>query len=303
MAYHARLRGSGLTAENREHGYAIDFRSRGLEIVAGSGRFKLALAGVGYGDRLQAVQRVSPKTQANRVEYPRGVLTEWYVNGPLELEQGFTLEHRPAGAQEGPLTLALDLSGTIELERTGQKYADAFAFCPRRRGRAAHRGLTALDAGSRQLPARLALTDGTLKIEVDERNAAYPLTIDPFIERAKLTASDAAAGDSFGESVAMSGNGKLAVIGAAFADCAEGEACGAAYVFVRKGNKWVEQQKLTASDGTAFDGFGEPVALSADGKTGAYPTQVCEGEQDNGEEMATNCWVSPRDKLFLPPPL
>ncbi|MGH8657952.1 MAG: FG-GAP repeat protein [Gammaproteobacteria bacterium] len=240
--------------------------------MAGSRRFKLALARVGYGARLRAIERVSPKSQANRVEYPRGGLTEWYVNGPLGLEQGFTFKQRPAGSQEGPLTLALDLSGTLKPVLDGNTLA---LSAPGGGAVLRYRGLTALDARGRELPARLRLAGSTLKIEVDEGSAIYPLTIDPFIEQAKLTASDAAAGDSFGESVALSGNGKLAVIGAALADCAAGEACGAAYVFVRKGNKRVEQQKLTASDGTAFDGFGEPVALSADGKTaliGANPS-------------------------------
>ena len=54
-------------------------------------------------------------------------------------------------------------------------------------------------------------------------------------EEAKLTASDAAANDFFGSSVALSASGKTALIGASFDDCNAGEACGAAYVFVREG--------------------------------------------------------------------
>jgi len=45
--------------------------------------------------------------------YQRGVLTEWYVNGPLGLEQGFTLAERPAKANGSPLTFELSLSGDL----------------------------------------------------------------------------------------------------------------------------------------------------------------------------------------------
>jgi hypothetical protein len=42
-------------------------------------------------------------------------------------------------------------------------------------------------------------------------------------------------------------------------------------VFVRSGNAWSEQAELTASDGGAFDGFGDSVAISGDSVVvGAY---------------------------------
>ncbi|MET0647059.1 MAG: hypothetical protein ABW208_10590, partial [Pyrinomonadaceae bacterium] len=74
----------------------------------------------------------------------------------------------------------------------------------------------------------------------------------------KLVASDAAAEDRFGISVAMSGD--TAVVGA---DGDDGSA-GAAYVFVRTGSNWTEQQKLVASDRAVNDRFGEAAAISGD---------------------------------------
>jgi hypothetical protein len=81
------------------------------------------------------------------------------------------------------------------------------------------------------------------------------------IQQAKLLPGDGAAYDSFGCSVAVSGD--TAVVGAYNADGAKAGQ-GAAYVFVRAGASWVLQQKLTASDGAAGDQFGVAVALSAD---------------------------------------
>ena len=102
------------------------------------------------------------------------------------------------------------------------------------------------------------------------QGASRPLIIDPLLtEEAKLTAADAAERDGFGRSVALSGDGRTALVGTANAAClAGGDDCGAAYVFIRdKGGAWVEQQKLTASDAAPFSNFGHSVALSADGKT------------------------------------
>jgi hypothetical protein len=82
-------------------------------------------------------------------------------------------------------------------------------------------------------------------------------------QQARLTASDGAAGDQFGLSVALSGG--TAMVGAPFNTRA-----GAAYVFVRSGTGWRQQVKLTASDGAAGDQFGLFVALSgATGLVGA----------------------------------
>jgi hypothetical protein len=80
-------------------------------------------------------------------------------------------------------------------------------------------------------------------------------------EQAKLTASDAAAGDQFGWDVAIDGD--TVVVGARNHDGA-GSDSGAVYVFVRSGTTWTQQAKLTASDAAAFDVFGGAVAIDGD---------------------------------------
>jgi len=94
------------------------------------------------------------------------------------------------------------------------------------------------------------------------------LTTDPlggrtWSEETKLTASDAAAGDRFGSSVAISEN--TALIGAEGNDDA-GADSGSAYVFRRTGTTWTQLDKLTASDADAAAGdrFGSSVAISGD---------------------------------------
>jgi hypothetical protein len=82
--------------------------------------------------------------------------------------------------------------------------------------------------------------------------------------QAKLTAGDAAASDFFGEGVAIDGDTIVATAPAD--DNAGGADAGAAYVFVRSGTTWTQQQKLLASTGAASDFFGQgPI----DGTAGA----------------------------------
>ena len=81
-------------------------------------------------------------------------------------------------------------------------------------------------------------------------------------QQQKLTASDAAAGDTFGESVSVSGD--TAVVGAHQDNHAGGSLAGSAYVFVRTGGVWTQQQKLTALDAASGDLFGVSVSASGD---------------------------------------
>ena len=93
-------------------------------------------------------------------------------------------------------------------------------------------------------------------------------------QQAKLTASDGAASDGFGASVAITGD--TVVIGARLGNGASVDS-GSAYVYVRSGITWSQQAKLTASDGAAYDYFGNSVAIAGDAAIiGAY------GDGDKG---------------------
>ena len=80
-------------------------------------------------------------------------------------------------------------------------------------------------------------------------------------EVARLTASDAAAGDVFGWSVTLSGD--HAIVGA-YGDSASGTYSGSAYLFERIRGVWTEVVRLTASDAAASDAFGFSVSVSGD---------------------------------------
>jgi len=104
------------------------------------------------------------------------------------------------------------------------------------------------------------------------RNVAGSLTAG-WTQRAKLLATDGAAGDGFGYSVAISGD---TVAMGARGDDDKGSATGSAYIFTRDDAGsltagWTQRAKLLASDGAAYDWFGVSVAIDGDTMVvGAY---------------------------------
>ncbi|MCP4105943.1 MAG: hypothetical protein GY749_10465 [Desulfobacteraceae bacterium] len=102
----------------------------------------------------------------------------------------------------------------------------------------------------------------------DSRNgfysgSAYIFRFGPFWTRqeAKLTASDFADSDRFGNYVSLSGNYAIA---ASPYDGDNGSESGSAYIFKRDETSWSQVEKITASDGAEYDRFGYSVSI-ADG--------------------------------------
>jgi hypothetical protein len=239
-------------AVNPRHGLALTFTPEGARIEGREGGFALRLARVGRGSG-EAVDPATPRIDGAWVEYDRGAgVREWFVNLPRGVEQGWTVTERPAG--RGPLALVLDTG-----RRPDQVDDDRLAWS----GLVYHR-LVALDAEGRKLPARWTSEAARLRIEVDDTAAVYPVVIDPWVQQAKLTASEGVAGDNpnLGEAVALSGDGNTALVGARLADVDGKTNQGAAYVFTRGDDGWSEQAKLVAPDGAAHDNFATSVALS-----------------------------------------
>ena len=101
-----------------------------------------------------------------------------------------------------------------------------------------------------------------------------------FVEQAKLLSNDGAAQDSFSYSVAISGD--TAVVGAPRNSGGSGlQSRGSAYVYVRSGDTWTQQQKLAPSDGATTDQFGYSVAINGNTiAVGRYNTTTGQNRAD-----------------------
>jgi hypothetical protein len=99
---------------------------------------------------------------------------------------------------------------------------------------------------------------------IAEPRAEAPFAVDDTVSQSlqRFVSGDRALGDSFGYSIAVSGN--TAVVGArqhAVTRFGPYTNAGAAYVFTQTGGVWTERAKLVASDGVAGDRFGTAVAI------------------------------------------
>lgn len=158
--------------------------------------------------------------------------------------------------------------------------------------------LTASDGvANDELGSAIAISDNTVVAgaprHASAKGAAYLFLMPPggwanATETSELTASDGAANDFFGSSVATSAGTVVAGSGnhAVGANASQG----AAYLFVMPTGGWpssaTQTSELTASDGAAHDGLGYPVAISGN-------TVVAGAEGRNSEQGAAYFFVRP----------
>jgi hypothetical protein len=275
-----------LRASSAADRLSSSFTSTRVTITAGAARVGLSLRSVGDRTSLSKLAPASPRAEGNRVTYAHGGssgVNEWYANGPLGLEQGFTVASAPA---TGQLSIVMALSGNT----SPQLARDAQSVTFMRNGTRALRytGLSVTDATGRRLPSSLALAGRELSIRVQSTGARFPLTIDPFVQDGAKLNPTGTSGSEGRWSVALSADGDTALVGAP----SDNSLKGAVWAFTRSGSTWTQQgAKLTPLPGdreegqgifgeTRFGEFGSSVALSADGNTaviGASGDQEEEG--------------------------
>jgi hypothetical protein len=271
--------------------FTADFARTGVAMRVGSAagaEWALALKEYGRGDSMDALSPVAPLANANRVEYRRGELTEWYVNSPRGLEQGFTLTKPPAradGLAAQPLTIAMGLAGdlTASLDSAGTGL-----ILKQRDGQAVLRytGLAAQDAGGKPLRCWLELHGSELLVRIDDDGARYPIIVDPWVQAAKLINSTGAESDDFGHAVAISGT--TVVVGAQNVKVGSNTFQGAVYVFDEPASGWAALTStptavLTVSSGGANDQLGYSVAIRGNTIVAGAPGATVNGLEYEGD--------------------
>jgi hypothetical protein len=279
-------------ADNPAQQIRSRFTAEGVQVEARSGErpswcIGMKLRSVGYGDRPVEISAAHLTTSGSRIEYSRsmlgnegavrGAITEWYVNRAGGLEHGFTLDSAPGERREGErLRVVLLLEGDLQAQSVDGGQAVEFNDAVGQR-QLRYDHLMVIDGKGRELEAQMEVrsqgSESQIWLEVDDRDAVWPVTIDPtFIQQDKLLAADAASSDGFGLSVAISG--ETVVVGAPFDRGPTRVDQGSVYVFVRSGAVWRQQQKLLPSDTTELGRFGDSVAISGEtivvGAPGAF---------------------------------
>src|SRR5262245_24024502 len=263
-------KGGGYEAANLGQKYQAIFTPQGLDVRG--------LSGTGGGDRLKAYDAIGRglesrmKLSGDRVKIE--VMDETAVY-PAPIDPTLSQEAKlTAGdaASDDQFGAAVAISGEtavvgapVDDTAAGPNAGSAYVFVRSGAGWSQQAKLTASDASAGALFGfSVAVAGDTVVVGASGDNmlagSAYVFVRSGtgWSQQAKLTASDAASGDRFGDAVGISGD--TVVVGAS--DAASD--AGAAYVFVRSGTSWRQQAKLTASDAAAFDLFGRALAVTGD---------------------------------------
>ncbi len=263
-------------ARNRAQQWLSRFDGRGFSVEPDGAewRWGLELRSYGFPSQPQTIAgSAEVSAERERVTYNwNQTLQEWFVNQPNGLEHGFTLRERPVGEMNERLELRLAVRGGLHPQtQTGGR---GISFVNEQGCTVVnYAGLKVWDANGRELAARVEPEKDGVLLTLEERDAQYPLMIDPIAQQAYLKASNTGANDSFGRAVAMSGD--TAVVGASAEDSSAtgvngdqtsngASDAGAVYVFVRNGGVWSQQAFLKASNTQAFDNFGGAVSVAGD---------------------------------------
>lgn len=258
-----------------------------------SWRLEMKLKAYGYGEQLTtAPPIVSHNVKDSRIEYARGVaanpqsairnpqLVEWYVNKSAGLEQGFTLNERPAGANEGPLKLVLAVNGDLSAQATTD--GASIQLGKNGQGILTYSHLVATDANGNGLTATMETNarGDEIALVVDDGNAQYPIMIDPIAATLKqeLTAASTSQQDArFGFAVALDLN--AAVVGAWREDILGTADVGALYIFVRPNPQanWIFQQKLGNAAASEAEQCGTSVGILSRVNSRSYIVYGCPG--------------------------
>ena len=189
--------------------------------------------------------------------------TSWILQQKLSPDAGWVQSFGWSVALDGDTALI----GVPEDSSNGQRKGSAYVFSRSGSSWSREEKLTAADAAEiDEFGRSVALAGDTALVGApfdddagDASGSAYVFTRSDgtWGQEAKLTASDAVAGDDFGWYVALSGD--TALIGAIAWD--RPNANGSAYVFVRSGAGWSQQAKLSGDNAGVQDMFGWSAAL------------------------------------------
>ncbi len=194
--------------------------------------------------------------------------------------------------EEGGFGVSVSLSGDTAVvgayrtDGVGVESGAAYVYVRAGGGWTQQQKLTASDAVAFDHFGRSVFVDGdTAVVGAYANDSAGPTSGSVYVfvrfdgvwtQQQKLTASDTAAFDHFGHAVSVSGD--TVVVGAYGNDDADPDS-GSAYVFVRSGGVWNQQQKLTAPLPAPFDYFG--FSVSVDGDTAVVGAPNNDGEDEN----------------------
>ena len=285
-----RMKGEGLDARGcaRLGDLRGCFGREGARFRGAGEEVELRAVAWGREGKLQKLRWVSVGREGDREIYRGRGIEAWWRAVPLGYEEGFELLRRPQG--RGPVEVEL------EANRVGRKVGGGLRWEGMRYGK-----LWVTDARGRRVPAVLREEGKKIWIRIEGRGWKYPLRVDPlvWIEQAASLPTGLADDSGFGSSVALSGNGQVAIVGAPYTS----SSTGVAYVYTYDSSTGTWSAPVALSIPSGADDFGSSVALSSDGTVALIGATYTNGGPGAAYiytyDRSTGAWSSP---VTLSPP-
>ncbi len=182
--YHFSQENSTITAANHANGFTTTFDNQ-------SGALTVTPIGDSEDDwhwQLSAVSGESSTalSEANRLTVQHSeALTEWYVNEPRGIEQGFTVSEQPP---EGRIAMRLTTNLSPTIKGKGDAQEIHFNDPTTAETKLRYAELFVTDATGDRVPAKMELAGNpsrnqshVLALVLDDSEALYPITVDPII--------------------------------------------------------------------------------------------------------------------------
>jgi hypothetical protein len=247
------------------------------------------------------------------------VVSEWYKNSKLGIEQGFEIKEKPHAKGKGELVLVGEVKTDLAvLNPTKEKigFSQSGAEVVR------YAGLKVIDASGKTLPSWLSYSENgrakQLLIHVDDSAAVYPLVVDPLATSPAWTGESNQTGAYFGSSVAsagdVNGDGYSDVIVGAFGYSNGESGEGQTYLFLGSATGPSTIPAWTAESDQVSAQFGFSVASAGDVNGDGYSDVVVgalyydNGEGDEGQSYlylgsasglsSTAAWTAESDQAM-----
>jgi hypothetical protein len=258
-------------ASSKRHKLTTTFTPDGINIEPildkhSSWHVGLKFKGLGYEGNISQLSKPYITASANEIKYERGEITEWYINKPFGLEQGFTVYSPPSeNTLNKNLVIEIEYESDLNPELKPNK-KEILWKNKNQNIKFNYSKLLAYDSDRKVLPSYMSVSDNLISISIDENNAIYPITIDPIMIQETLihTAFDPDVLAKYGQSVAIDND--VAVVGSP-GDNDNGDLSGSAYVHLKDQggpNNWGELKKISPLDASACKIFGFSVDASGD---------------------------------------
>lgn len=224
---------------------------------------ELAVVAVGRGGDRVAATAGSAIVDDGGVRFDRSAeVFEWWQLLPRGLEHGVTLARAPGGHGDVVVEIEIGSATPFQLSETAVELRNDRGVRIAR-----YADMAAWDADGTALPASMRVVGDRVLLVVNDREATYPIVIDPLITSTDLPlrAPDGATNDYLGSSVAITPDATRAIVGVVHDDTTRAIDAGSARVFFRTGTTWAQEGVLLAPDGASGDLCGTSVAVSADG--------------------------------------